>query len=93
VATTSNHQERSCPHPPASSSAPYEAAGGKTELLDDVITDDWDDIPLAPGQEPGRAGARSLIEGFSKVFTDLRVVVEQIIDARGDDGNGDQPAG
>ena len=66
----------------------YEAFSGKAELLDDVITDDWDDIPLAPGQEPGRAGARSLIEGLSKVFTDFRFVVEQIIDARGDDGNG-----
>jgi len=68
--------------------AMYEALSGKAELLDAVITDDWDDIPLAPGQEPGRAGARSLIEGFSKVFSDLRCVVEEIIDARGADGNG-----
>ena len=66
----------------------YEAASGKTELLDAVITDDWDDIPRAPGQEPGRAGARSVIEGLSKVFSDLRLLVEEIIDARGDDGNG-----
>ena len=62
----------------------YEALSGKAELLDAVITDDWDDIPLGPGQEPGRAGARSLIEGLSKVFSDFRVVVEEIIDARGD---------
>jgi predicted ester cyclase len=66
----------------------YEAASGKAELLDAVITDDWDDIPLGPGQEPGRAGARFLIEGLSKVFSDLRIVVEEIIDACGDDGNG-----
>jgi len=66
----------------------YEAASGKTELPDAVMTDDWDDIPLGPGQEPGRAGARSVIEGLSKVFSDLRIVVEEIIDARGDDGNG-----
>jgi hypothetical protein len=25
-----------------------EAWSGKTELLDAVVTDDWDDIPLAP---------------------------------------------
>jgi predicted ester cyclase len=62
----------------------YEAASGKAELLGAVITDDWDDIPLGPG----RAGARSLTEGLSKVFSDLRIVVEEIIDARGDDGNG-----
>ncbi len=66
----------------------YEAFSGNTELLDAVLTDDWDDIPLGPAQEPGRAGARTLIEGFSKVFSDARFVVEEIIDARGEDGNG-----
>jgi predicted ester cyclase len=66
----------------------YEAAGGQAELLDATITDDWDDIPLGPGQEPGRAGARTLIEGLSKAFSGLRFAVEQIIDARGEDGNG-----
>jgi len=66
----------------------YQAFSGKPELLDAVLTDDWDDIPLAPGQEPGRAGAGPLIEGFNKAFSDLRVLVEEIIDARGEDGNG-----
>ena len=66
----------------------YEAFCGKTELLDAVLTDDWDDIPLGPGQEPGRAGARHLIEGLNKAFSDFRTVVEEIIDARGKEGNG-----
>jgi predicted ester cyclase len=66
----------------------YGALSGKMELLDGVITEDWDDSPLGPGQKPGRAGAKALIEGFNQVFSDLRVVVEEIIDARGDDGNG-----
>ena len=66
----------------------YDAVSGKAELLDAVITNDWDDIPLGPGQEPGRAGARSVIDGLNKVFGNLRIVVEEIIDARGDDGNG-----
>ena len=66
----------------------YESVSGKTELLDAVMTDDWHDIPPAPGQEPGRAGARALIEGLNKAFSDLRAVVEEIIDARGVDGNG-----
>jgi predicted ester cyclase len=66
----------------------YEAFCGKTELLDAVLTDDWDDIPLGPGQEPGRAGARHLIEGLNKAFSDFRTVVEEIIDARGEEGNG-----
>ena len=66
----------------------YEAFSGQPDLLDTVITDDRDDIPLGPGQEPGRAGARPLNEGLSKAFSGLRFVVEEIIDARGDDGNG-----
>ena len=66
----------------------YEAVSGKPELLDAVLTEDWEDIPLVPGQQPGRAGARSLIEGLGKAFSGLRFVVEEIIDARGDDGNG-----
>ena len=65
-----------------------EVWGGKTELLDAVLTDDWDDIPLGPGQKPGRAGLRARIEGVNKAFSDFRVVVEEIIDARGEDGNG-----
>lgn len=32
----------------------YEAFSGKPELLDDIVVDDWDDIPLGPGQAPGR---------------------------------------
>ena len=66
----------------------YEAASGKTELLDAVIADDWEDIPLGPGQEPGLAGARTLIEGLNKAFSNLRFVVEEIVDGRGNDGNG-----
>jgi hypothetical protein len=50
----------------------YEAASGKAELLDAPIMEDWDDIPLVPGQEPGRAGARTLIEGLSKAFINFR---------------------
>ena len=66
----------------------YEAFTGKVDLLDTVVTDDWDDIPLGPGQEPGRAGLKAPIEGILKVFGDFRIVVEEIIDARGEDGNG-----
>jgi predicted ester cyclase len=66
----------------------YEAFSGKAELLDAVLTEDWDDIPPVPGEEPGRAGLKAPIEGLNKAFSGFRVVVEEIIDARGDDGNG-----
>ena len=65
----------------------YEAASGRAELLDSVITDDWEDIPPGPGQEAGLAGARSLIEWLSKAFSELRFVVDEVIDGRGEDGN------
>ena len=46
----------------------YEAFSGKTELLDAVITDDWDDIPLGPGQEPGLAGGLFIELRFKAAF-------------------------
>ncbi|MER6130158.1 ester cyclase [Streptomyces sp. NPDC001795] len=66
----------------------YRAFSGKPELLDDVVADDWDDIPLGPDQAPGRAGATPLIQGIAKVFGDFHIVVHQIVDGRGPDGNG-----
>jgi predicted SnoaL-like aldol condensation-catalyzing enzyme len=66
----------------------YEAFSGKPELLDAVLTEDWDDIPLGPGEEPGRAGLKAPIDALNNAFSDFRVVVEEIIDARRDDGNG-----
>ena len=50
----------------------YEAFTGQPELLDAVLTEDWDNIPLGPDQEPGRAGARALIEWLSKAFRDRK---------------------
>ncbi|MET9565287.1 ester cyclase [Streptomyces tauricus] len=66
----------------------YEAFSGKPELLDDIVVDDWDDIPLGPGQAPGRAGAVGLIEEVGKAFSGVRIVVHQIVDGCGSDGNG-----
>ncbi|MFK0335112.1 VOC family protein [Rhizobium sp. NPDC090275] len=42
----------------------YRAFAGQPALLDDCVTADWQDIPLAPGQATGRDGAKPLIEGF-----------------------------
>ncbi|MFF0591194.1 ester cyclase [Streptomyces sp. NPDC003781] len=66
----------------------YAAFSGKPELLDDIIADDWDDIPLGPDQAPGRAGAAPLIKGVGEAFSDFCIVVHQIVDGRGPDGNG-----
>ncbi|AEW98331.1 ester cyclase [Streptantibioticus cattleyicolor] len=66
----------------------YEAFSGRPELLDGIVADDWDDIPADPGQPPGRAGATPLIEGITKAFDGFHIVVHQIVDGRGADGDG-----
>jgi len=53
------------------------------DLLDEAVTTDWQDIPLAPGQEPGRDGMKPLIRGFSAAFPDAKVTVQEIIGAPG----------
>ena len=67
----------------------YEAFCGKTELLNAVLTDDWDDIPLGPGQEPrprrGEAPDRRAQQGLQRLphrgGRDRR-------HSRGEEGNG-----
>ncbi len=66
----------------------YRAFSGDTDLFDEVVSDDWDDIPLNPGQEPGRHGAKDLVATINTVFRDFEIVVHDIVDGRGPDGNG-----
>ncbi len=62
----------------------YQAFGaGKSDLLDQAVTPDWQDIPLAPGQQPGREGMKPLIQGFLAAFPDCKVTVHEIIGAPG----------
>lgn len=56
---------------------------GRSELLDQAVTSDWQDLPLAPGQEPGREGMKPLIDGFLAAFPDAQVTVHEIIGAPG----------
>lgn len=49
------------------------------DLLDEALTPDWQDIPLAPGQGPGPAGLKALIPGFLQTFPDLRITIDEII--------------
>lgn len=62
----------------------YRAFGeGKPELLTDVLSPDWQDIPLAPGQPPGRDGMGPLIASFKAAFPDAKFVLQEIIGAPG----------
>ncbi len=53
------------------------------DLLDEAVTPDWQDIPLAPQQAPGRDGMKPLIRGFSAAFPDAKVTVHEIIGVSG----------
>ena len=53
------------------------------DLLDQVVTTDWQDIPLALGQQPGREGMKPLIQGFSAAFPDAKVTIHEIVGAPG----------
>ena len=66
----------------------YRAFSGDTDLLDRVLADNWDDVPRNPGQAAGRAGGKSLINGMNAVFGDFGIVVHDVVDGRGPDGNG-----
>lgn len=61
----------------------YRAFSGNPELLDDAVTPDWQDIPLAPGQQSGRDGMKPLIGAFGAAFTDVKVTLLEIIGAPG----------
>ncbi|WP_439575043.1 ester cyclase [Phreatobacter sp.] len=61
----------------------YKAFAGQLELLDDAVTEDWQDIPLAPHQQPGREGMKPLIDGFRAAFPDAAVTIHEIIGAGG----------
>lgn len=61
----------------------YTAFEGRPDLLEDAVTGDWQDIPLAPHQQPGREGMKPLIAGFNAAFPDTRVVIHEVVGSDG----------
>lgn len=57
----------------------YRAFAGEPDLLDMVVVPDWQDIPLAPGQAPGRDGIKPMIMAFKQAFPDLAIVLHDVI--------------
>ena len=56
---------------------------GDPDLLDEAVTVDWQDIPLNPGQQPGREGMKPLIRSFRAAFPDTTIEILEIIGASG----------
>lgn len=47
-------------------------------VVDQLLTPDWQDIPLAPGQQDGPEGYKSLVQGFAMAFPDVRINIHEI---------------
>jgi predicted ester cyclase len=53
------------------------------DLVDTVLAPDWKDIPLGPGQAPGPAGVKPIIQGFGKAFPDVLITIHELIQVPG----------
>lgn len=53
------------------------------DLLDEACCPDWQDIPLSPGQEPGRDGFKKLMPVFFAAFPDLKLEIHEVIGSHG----------
>ncbi len=62
----------------------YRAFNDKNpDLLDNVLTADWEDIPPAPGQAPGVKGMKPLVAGFITVLPDIKIVIHDLLQVPG----------
>ncbi len=62
----------------------YRAFNDKNpDLVDAVLAPDWDDIPLAPGQEPGPEGIKSIIRSVVAAFPDVQIAIHDMIQEPG----------
>ncbi|TWR31118.1 ester cyclase [Mucilaginibacter pallidiroseus] len=50
----------------------------KPNLLDDVVTSDWQDIPLGPGQAQGPQGLKDIINYFIMQCPDVEIEIHEI---------------
>jgi steroid delta-isomerase-like uncharacterized protein len=62
----------------------YDAFNKRTPaFLDDLLADNWVDLPPAPGQPNGRDGAKQLLVVLTTTFPDFKATIEDILQ----DGN------
>lgn len=53
---------------------------GNADLLDQVLAEDWVNVPTNPGQGPGRAGFKAMIPGMAATFTNSKFVLEDMVE-------------
>ena len=62
----------------------YRAFSDKNpDLLDLAVTQDWSDIPLAPGQGPGPEGFKPVLASFIAAFPDINIIVHDMLQEPG----------
>lgn len=49
------------------------------DLVDDALTEKWEDIPLAPGQPEGPAGVKVIFQMLVAAFPDISVVIVDVL--------------
>ncbi|WP_146940169.1 ester cyclase [Chryseobacterium hagamense] len=52
-------------------------------ILDEICTPDWQDIPLAPGQEDGPKGLQEIMKHLFEICPDIEVVIHEIFGTHG----------
>ena len=53
------------------------------DLVDEAVTPDWKDIPLAPGQGPGPQGFKPIIRSVIAAFPDVRITIRDMMQTPG----------
>ena len=57
---------------------------GRLDVVDEVLSADFDDHDLPPGLPPGREGVKALITAVRSAFPDLKItIIRQIAEADG----------
>ena len=64
----------------------YRGLSGDVGVLDDVLAPDWADDP--PGPTSARDRIECLVAEINRAFSHFTIVVQTIVDGRGEDGNG-----
>ena len=54
-------------------------ASSDFDLVDDILTTDWEDIPLAPGQAHGPAGIKEIFGMLITAFPDLALEIADVL--------------
>lgn len=53
------------------------------DLVDAVLAPEWDDIPLAPGQDPGPAGIKPIIRMLAAALPDVSITIHDTVQQPG----------